>query len=86
MLEGKHIPENTIIGVNSWVVNRDKAIFGEDADIFRPERWIDSDPKDLTKMRTNMFTVSFLSFFCPSSFPMLRGTRQSCRDRPYTDT
>ncbi|KAI1162580.1 cytochrome P450 [Nemania serpens] len=56
MLHGKFIPEGTVIGVNCWVVNRDKGIFGEDAHSFRPERWIDSDPQDITKMRTNMFT------------------------------
>jgi cytochrome P450 len=56
-LHGRHIPEDIIIGVNCWVVNRDKSIFGEDAHEFRPERWTDSDPKDVTRMRTNMFTV-----------------------------
>ncbi|TRX98040.1 hypothetical protein FHL15_001250 [Xylaria flabelliformis] len=55
-LHGKYIPEDTIIGVNSWVVNRDKGIFGEDAHSFRPERWIESDPQDITRMRTNLFT------------------------------
>ncbi|ROV89420.1 hypothetical protein VSDG_08680 [Cytospora chrysosperma] len=55
-LHGRFIPEDTIIGVNCWVVNRDKGIFGEDAHSFRPERWIDSDPKDISRMRTNMFT------------------------------
>ncbi|KAI1288713.1 cytochrome P450 [Xylaria venustula] len=55
-LHGQFIPENTIIGVNCWVVNRDKGIFGEDAHSFRPERWIESDPRDLARMRTNMFT------------------------------
>lgn len=56
-LHKHHIPEDTIIGVNCWVVNRDKSIFGEDAHSFRPERWTDSAPRDLTRMRTNMFTV-----------------------------
>ncbi|KAI0446171.1 cytochrome P450 [Xylaria telfairii] len=55
-LHGKYIPEDTIIGVNCWVVNRDKGIFGEDAHSFRPERWIESDPQDIARMRTNMFT------------------------------
>ncbi|CAN8104061.1 unnamed protein product [Discula destructiva] len=55
-LHGQFIPENTIIGVNCWVVNRDRDIFGHDAHIFRPERWIDNDPKDISRMRTNMFT------------------------------
>ncbi|KAI0190596.1 cytochrome P450 [Astrocystis sublimbata] len=55
-LHGKHIPEDTIIGVNCWVVNRDKSIFGEDAHLFRPERWIESDPQHVARMRANMFT------------------------------
>lgn len=58
-LHGKYIAENTIIGVNCWVVNRDKGIFGADADIFRPERWIESDSDTLQRMKRNMFTVSF---------------------------
>ncbi|KAI1751875.1 cytochrome P450 [Xylaria castorea] len=55
-LHGQFIPENTIIGVNCWVVNRNKGIFGDDAHGFRPERWIDSAPSDIARMRTNMFT------------------------------
>jgi cytochrome P450 len=63
-LHGKYIPENTIIGVNCWVVNRDKGIFGEDAHSFRPERWIDGNTRDVARMRTNMFTVRIhLSLF-----------------------
>ncbi|KAI3321861.1 cytochrome P450 [Xylariaceae sp. AK1471] len=55
-LHGQYIPEDTIIGVNCWVINRDKGIFGDDAHSFRPERWIDSEPKNVARMRTNMFT------------------------------
>ncbi|KAI1811398.1 cytochrome P450 [Poronia punctata] len=55
-LHNQYIPEGTIIGVNSWVVNRDKAIFGQDAHLFRPERWIESEPKAVAKMKVNMFT------------------------------
>ncbi|KAI0096639.1 cytochrome P450 oxidoreductase [Nemania sp. FL0031] len=63
-LHGQYIPENTHIGVNAWVINRDKSIFGEDADTFRPERWIESDPKAVTKMKMNLFTFGAGSRHC----------------------
>ncbi|KAJ9657594.1 hypothetical protein H2198_004240 [Neophaeococcomyces mojaviensis] len=40
-IEGQFIPGGTVIGVNPWVVARDQAVYGKDADIFRPERWLD---------------------------------------------
>ena len=33
---------------NPWLVHRDKKIFGEDAEDFRPERWLESE--DQTRM------------------------------------
>lgn len=63
-LHGVYIPEGTVIGINAWVINRDKEIFGEDADRFRPERWIDVPPEKEQIMRRNMLTVrEFLFFF-----------------------
>lgn len=56
-IHGTYLAENTIIGVNCWVINRNKDIFGEDVESFRPERWIDSAPKAVQKMRLNLFTV-----------------------------
>ncbi|KAK6542712.1 hypothetical protein TWF694_006655 [Orbilia ellipsospora] len=34
------IPEGTIVGCNPWVIHRDKRVYGPDANIFKPERWI----------------------------------------------
>ena len=59
-IHGSHIAERTIIGVNCWVVNRNKDIFGDDSDFFRPERWIDCTPEVLSIMRRNLFTVSIM--------------------------
>ncbi|CAI7653533.1 unnamed protein product [Penicillium discolor] len=39
-LEGYFFPEGTVVGMNAWVVHRDQNVFGTDADIFRPERWL----------------------------------------------
>jgi len=41
--EGMFIPKGTICLANSWHCNRDRAVFGDDADDFRPERHLDED-------------------------------------------
>ncbi|KAI0595398.1 cytochrome P450 [Biscogniauxia sp. FL1348] len=38
--DGRTIAPGTIVGMNQWVVTRNKDLFGEDADTFRPERWL----------------------------------------------
>jgi cytochrome P450 len=58
VLDGKayHLPAGTNIGYNAWGVHRDKTIFGEDANTFRPERWLldgndESSVKRVAEMR-----------------------------------
>lgn len=62
-LHGVYIPESTVIGINAWVINRDKEIFGGDADHFRPERWIDVSLEKEQIMRRNMLTVREFSYY-----------------------
>ena len=38
--DGRVIPPGTKVGINAWVSSRSKAYFGEDADVYRPERWL----------------------------------------------
>ncbi|KAG8168755.1 hypothetical protein KVR01_001504 [Diaporthe batatas] len=64
VLHDKFIPAGTTIGVNAWVFNRDKDIFGEDSDVFRPERWIESNAERVKEMRRYMFTFSTGSRAC----------------------
>ncbi|MCJ1390938.1 hypothetical protein MMC18_003799, partial [Xylographa bjoerkii] len=54
-LVGHHLPEGTVVGVNSWVANHNKSVFGMDADEFRPERWLKS-PAEVNKMDQYFFT------------------------------
>ncbi|KAK4671768.1 hypothetical protein QC764_608550 [Podospora pseudoanserina] len=51
---GVHIPAGTIIAWAPFSFLRSKKIFGEDADVFRPERWLDIEPE---KYRTMDQTV-----------------------------
>lgn len=43
---GYFIPKGTIIFGNSWTLLRSKSVYGEDADKFRPERFMNGDVPD----------------------------------------
>lgn len=38
-----HIPADTIVGLNPYIIGRNKSIYGEDAEEFRPERWLQQE-------------------------------------------
>ena len=38
--DGYTLPGGTKVSMNAWIVARDRTIFGDDADVFRPERWL----------------------------------------------
>jgi cytochrome P450 len=40
---GHFVPEGTEITCNPWLVHRDPNIYGDDAEKFKPERWLDED-------------------------------------------
>lgn len=58
VLSGHFIPEDTVVGITGWVTQRDKAVFGEDADFYRPERWLEVDERQVRIMDKNMLAVS----------------------------
>ncbi|KAL1862070.1 hypothetical protein Plec18167_001150 [Paecilomyces lecythidis] len=61
---GEYVKGGTNVSVNAWVVHRDKATFGQDADIFRPERWLDSPEAQIKLMDRSMFQFGGGSRVC----------------------
>ena len=49
-LNGVFLPGGTKIGVNMWALLRDPEVFGEDATVFRPERWLEASSEEYAKM------------------------------------
>ncbi|KAH8679978.1 cytochrome P450 [Tricladium varicosporioides] len=54
-LEGVWVPGGATVGINMWVLHRDKSLYGEDADEWRPDRWLEySEEKIRTLEPYNM--------------------------------
>lgn len=62
-LDGQFFKAGTRIAVNGWVLHRDRKTFGEDADHFRPERWLEDEQRAKT-MDRYMFQVSNFTGRC----------------------
>ncbi|KAF2970325.1 hypothetical protein GQX73_g3174 [Xylaria multiplex] len=44
------LPEGTFVGLNAWGVQLNKTVYGDDANAFRPERWLIEDTDKLHMM------------------------------------
>jgi len=65
-ISGHFLEEGTVVGMNPYVVNRDRETYGEDADDWRPERWMGISEEQWRKMDGNILTVSIhtTNFIC----------------------
>lgn len=55
---GRFLPGGTVVGMSPWVVNRHRATFGQDADTWRPERWLGLDTEHRKTLENRVLTVS----------------------------
>lgn len=56
-IDGTFYPGGTRVALNGWVLHRDKQTFGQDTEVYRPERWIEGNAKE---MERNMCQVGAL--------------------------
>lgn len=56
-INGYFVPAGTTIGPNVSSLMRSKRLFGEDADIFRPERFLEADESTRIEMQRNVDLV-----------------------------
>ncbi|KAG9256757.1 cytochrome P450 [Emericellopsis atlantica] len=63
-IAGRHFPKGAIVGINTWVEHRNPAYFGQDADQFRPERWLTKDTEELSRMNQHWMPFGLGSRTC----------------------
>ncbi|KAL4752995.1 hypothetical protein BDW72DRAFT_201954 [Aspergillus terricola var. indicus] len=64
VLAGQFFPEGVNVGINSRVLHYDTTIYGADASIFRPERWLEADEEQLKTMELNYMPFGMGSRTC----------------------
>jgi len=70
-IAGHYVPGGTIVGCSAWVIHRRPEIWGEDVDVYRPERWLpakgvdaDEEEKRIKGMEGMMFQFGMGSRTC----------------------
>ena len=60
--DGRFVPGGTRIAPSIWALTRRQDVFGEDTDVFRPERWIvaDDDSEAQERVQTMRRTVDLI--------------------------
>ncbi|KAJ5776871.1 Cytochrome p450 family protein [Penicillium odoratum] len=44
-VDGHFLPAGTAVAPNAWVIHRNKEVYGDDVEVYRPERWLDESKK-----------------------------------------
>lgn len=62
---GQFVPEGTHLSATPWITHRNRAMYGEDAELFRPERWLEAGPEQLQQWKKYDFQFGYGSRACP---------------------
>ena len=56
---GRFFKKGTIVGMSPYVTNRNRQTWGEDANEWRPERWLGLGVEERKMLDQSLLTVSF---------------------------
>ena len=54
---GKSIPGGTCVGMSFYAIQRSKEVFGADAEMYRPERWLEAEDEQKYRMEKTLELV-----------------------------
>lgn len=62
---GYFLPPGTTVGASPWVSQQESVVFGEDANVFRPERWMEASKEQAYLMDKCLLAWGSGSRICP---------------------
>ncbi|MDI1490294.1 MAG: hypothetical protein OHK93_001494 [Ramalina farinacea] len=61
---GQHVPGGVIVGCNAWALHRNKAVWGDDVEVYRPERWLECESEVAALRNRTLFQFGAGSHTC----------------------
>ena len=61
---GHQVPGGIIVGCNAWALHRNKAVWGDDVEAYRPERWLECDAEVAALRNRTLFQFGAGSHTC----------------------
>jgi len=56
-MRGQRLEGGVVVGISAWVVHRDEAVYGADAGLWRPKRWLECAGEKRRRMEAGLLTV-----------------------------
>lgn len=72
---GDHVPAGVALGLYTYVLYRNKGVWGEDAEVFRPERWLRAQDDDGVETETEEAFKVRLTHMNANDFSFGAGSR-----------
>lgn len=88
VVAGRHFAGGVEIGMSPYVFQRRKEAYGEDAEVFRPERWIEAatttttNGEDKKRLDKNLLTFGQGNRICVGKVSRRRRRRRRCLPLP----
>ena len=86
LAKGYFLPAGTIVSIPYYAAHRNTQVYGPDANVFRPERWLDADPDTLKLMDRSFLAVSrsllalFVTSFAIRCVWLVKADRKVCEE------
>jgi cytochrome P450 len=78
VIAGVFVPAGHVVGASAWVINRNKEVYGHDADEFNPYRWIKGNRAEMQRYFMTFGGATRMCFGKNIAFMEMTKVRQRC--------